>query len=218
MPTSRETFLQRVREAVQAGNRAGAAPPPEPRGDVGYQGAGTDLAAHFRDAFLAAGGQPYFVTHDAAAAAKVLEIVTEKGARRILLGGPVPERLALASQLRERGVDVAVAKEQSRDDYFEADIGISGADFLVAETGSIVVRSRPEEPRSLSLLPPIHIVVADKTQLVPDLFDLFDILPNDAPLPSGLTIITGPSKTGDIELRLVTGVHGPGEVHLVLIG
>jgi L-lactate dehydrogenase complex protein LldG len=109
--------------------------------------------------------------------------------------------------------------EASRETFFAADIGVSGVDFLVAETGTIVLRSRPAAPRSLSLLPPVYIAVAHRSQLVPDLFDLFEKLGNeDRPtLPSCVSFITGPSKTGDIELKLVTGVHGPGEVHLVLV-
>jgi L-lactate dehydrogenase complex protein LldG len=83
----------------------------------------------------------------------------------------------------------------------------------------VIVACRPEDPRSVGLLPPVHIAVAQRRQLLPDLFDLFaaysanGTLPS---LPSCLSVITGPSKTGDIELRLVTGVHGPGEVHVVL--
>jgi L-lactate dehydrogenase complex protein LldG len=100
--------------------------------------------------------------------------------------------------------------------YFAADIGISGVDFLIAETGSIVVQAKKDDPRSVSLLPPVHIAVAERSQLLPDLFDLFAQL-NAREMPSCLTLITGPSKTGDIELRLVTGVHGPGVVHVVLI-
>jgi L-lactate dehydrogenase complex protein LldG len=67
----------------------------------------------------------------------------------------------------------------------------------------------------------VHIAIADRSQLLPDLFDLFDLFSPVANLskstpPSCLTLITGPSKTGDIELKLVTGVHGPGEIHVIL--
>jgi L-lactate dehydrogenase complex protein LldG len=91
---------------------------------------------------------------------------------------------------------------------------------LVAETGSVVLAAGPDDPRSLSLLPPVHIAIAARAQLVADLFDLFDLFsplstPGTSP-PSCLTLITGPSKTGDIELKLVTGVHGPGEIHVIL--
>ncbi|HLJ95559.1 MAG TPA: lactate utilization protein, partial [Gemmataceae bacterium] len=126
-------------------------------------------------------------------------------------------------RLRTAGVEIiaveTLARESCRDPLFASDLGISVPDFLIAETGTIVLRARPDEPRSVSLLPPVHVVVAERAHLVPDLFDLFE---NQAPsgiprLPSCLTLITGPSKTGDIELRLVTGVHGPGDVHVFLI-
>ena len=78
--------------------------------------------------------------------------------------------------------------------------------------------TRPEQPRSLSLLPPVHIAVARREQIVADLFDWFDDQQRDIhKLPACVSIITGPSKTGDIELKLVTGVHGPGEVHVILL-
>ena len=70
-----------------------------------------------------------------------------------------------------------------------------------------------------SLLPPLHVAIVAAEQVLPDLFDLFDKLReagHDA-LPSNLTLITGPSKTGDIELTLTTGVHGPGEWHVVVV-
>jgi L-lactate dehydrogenase complex protein LldG len=82
-----------------------------------------------------------------------------------------------------------------------------------------VVLTAPGQPRLLSLLPPVHVAVADRAQLLPDLFDLFQDSASAGrqSLSACVSIITGPSKTGDIELRLVTGVHGPGEVHVILI-
>lgn len=130
--------------------------------------------------------------------------------------------------LRAEGIETVAVSElapaESREAFFQADVGISGVDYLVAETGSVALLARPSEPRSLSLLPPVHIAVADRAQVVPDLFDLFTRLgaseESAEPLvmPSCVSLITGPSKTGDIELRLVTGVHGPGEIHVVIIG
>src|SRR5204863_1255 len=102
--------------------------------------------------------------------------------------------------------------------YFAADLGVSGIFWAIAETGSLIMASRPADPRSLSLLPPVHIAVVGSDQLLPDLFDLFvELEPSKSQLPACLSIITGPSKTGDIELKLVTGVHGPGELHVILI-
>jgi len=106
-----------------------------------------------------------------------------------------------------------------REPFFAADIGISTVYCLVAETGSIVLHSAITQPRSLSLLPPVHIALAVRNQIVADLFDLFPSSSNqlEQTLPSCITFITGPSKTGDIELKLVTGVHGPGEIHVILL-
>ena len=101
MSSSRDSFLQRVRETVQAGNRAGAAVAMEARGSVGYQGAGPDAVSRLRDEFSAAGGQPYLVRDDLEAAAKVLELVHAKSARKVLLGqGAVLQRLDLLLELR----------------------------------------------------------------------------------------------------------------------
>lgn len=223
--SSRDAFLQRVREAVQAGNRPGSAADVEPRGNIGYQGA-ADKVKRFCDELTAAGGQPYLVPDANAAAEKVLELVRGKSARSALLGqGEVLKRLDLAEKLGAAGVQV-LAIDQLTDDnrrasFFGADVGISGVDYLVAETGTVVALSAAGAPRSLSLLPPVHIAVADQAQIVSDLFDLFAALGQSAnvsgELPACVSLITGPSKTGDIELRLVTGVHGPGEIHVILI-
>jgi L-lactate dehydrogenase complex protein LldG len=223
MTSTRDDFLQRVREALAAGNRAGDAAPLPERGSTGYQGTGPNPAARFCAELAAAGGHAHRATDDADAARQVLDLVAASSARRILLGrGPVLDRLALAGPLRDRGLEVvtvdSLSPDASRDAFFAADLGITGVAHLIAETGSLVVESGPDRPRSPSLLPPVHIAVADTAQLLPDLFDLFDPRPAGSSLPSNLTLITGPSKTGDIELRLVTGVHGPGVLHVVLIG
>ena len=155
-------------------------------------------------------------------------MLERRSARKLLLGRcPLFDRLGLGPRLRQ-GYDVHLVDPTqpagARDAFFQADAGISGVEYLIAETGSVVMATKPEEPRSLSLLPPVHIALAERRQILPDLFDLFDLFAPDAipgrppsPPPSCLTLITGPSKTGDIELRLVTGVHGPGELHVVIV-
>jgi L-lactate dehydrogenase complex protein LldG len=217
----RDAFLDAVRRALAAGNRPGDAAAPPARGSVGYQGAGPDPVLRFRDELAAAGGFPHVVPDSAAAAARVLSLVHEKGARRVLLGrGAFLDSLGLADRLQDFGVEVVapdgLTPQTSRDPFFAADLGITGVDYLVAETGSVILLAGPGGPRSLSLLPPVHVAVAHAGQLLPDLFDLFG--PGVTDRPSCLSIITGPSKTGDIELKLVTGVHGPGELHVVLAG
>jgi L-lactate utilization protein LutC len=224
MTTSREAFLERVRRAVQQENRAGRTPVLPERGNIGYQGAGADAVRRFADECTAAGGNVHLVPDGESAAACVVGLIQAKQARRVLVGrGDVLDSVGMIERLRVLGLEVVdvgtLSAREAREPLFAADLGISGVDQLIAETGSLAILACAENPRSLSLLPPVHIAIADAGQLLPDLFDLFgpEIWGDQPALPSCLSLITGPSKTGDIELRLVTGVHGPGEVHVVLI-
>jgi L-lactate utilization protein LutC len=218
--SSRDAFLQRVRQAVVEGNRAGGAPALPQRGTVGYQGGGSDPLARLCAEFTAAGGRPHLVPDAAGAVSVVLRLVHECLAHRVLLaGGDFVDSLGLETVLLGSGLEVVVASRlaanQDRTAFFAADVGITGVETVVAETGTLVLATRPDQPRSASLLPPVHIAVAHRRQVVADLFDLFELSPGE--VPACLTLVTGPSKTGDIELKLVTGVHGPGELHLVLV-
>jgi L-lactate utilization protein LutC len=222
--TARESFLKRVRQAVADGNRAGTTAAAPERGNVGYQGAGADPVARFCDELSNAGGFPHLASSREAAWQAIEGVLRATAARKVLLGrhGMI-EHLGIASELRREQLDVMTMDllgPAPRDAFFAADVGITNVAYLVAETGSVVMTTASDEPRSPSLLPPVHIAIAGRQQLLPDLFDLFDLFspiatPNKLP-PSCMTLITGPSKTGDIELRLVTGVHGPGEIHVVV--
>lgn len=216
MNEARNRFLTRVRQAVAEGNRVGGAPPLPNRGGVGYQGAGADPIAWLRTQLTAAGAHLYLAPDAAAATALVVELAREKAARSVLLGdGPVVESLALPAALAPVGVEVESL--DSREAFFRADLGVTGVEYLIAETGTLVLATRPNQPRAASLLPPVHVAIVRREQLLADLFDLFDHYASVEEMPACLSLITGPSKTGDIELRLVTGVHGPGEVHVVLL-
>jgi L-lactate utilization protein LutC len=226
MTSGRDLFLQRVRQAAAAGNRPGAAADIPPRGKLGYQGAGSDPVARFCTELTAAGGCAYPVADGNEALVKLLDLLRGRPVRRVLLGrGRFLDALPLAERLREQGLEVIQVEElgaaNCRAELFAGDVGISEADHLIAETGTLAITARPDEPRSLSLLPPVHLVLANHTQILPDLFDLFEAYASGTgqkpSLPSCLALVTGPSKTGDIELRLVTGVHGPGEMHVVLM-
>jgi len=105
----------------------------------------------------------------------------------------------------------------SREALAKADVGITSADYALADTGSIVMLSRSGESRLISLLPPCHIAVIPVSRLLSGLDELLERLPDPLRESSAMAIITGPSRTADIELRLVRGVHGPGEIHVVLI-
>jgi L-lactate dehydrogenase complex protein LldG len=93
----------------------------------------------------------------------------------------------------------------------EADLGVTGCECLVAQTGSVIVSTRAAGGRALSVLPPVHLVIARREQIVPDLAAAMALLRQryDGHWPSQLSLVTGPSRTSDIEKTLVLGAHGP---------
>ena len=99
------------------------------------------------------------------------------------------------------------------------DAGVSECDALIAQTGSVLVTSRSAGGRALSVLPPHHVVIARREQLVADLPAAFDLLKQkySGNYPSMISFITGPSRTGDIERILVLGAHGPKRLTIFLI-
>jgi L-lactate dehydrogenase complex protein LldG len=99
----------------------------------------------------------------------------------------------------------------------EADIGITSANYALAETGSLVLFSSASEPRLISLLPPIHVAVFPRSCILRNLDELLSVLPNPAGQTSSMVLITGPSRTADIEQILVRGVHGPGQIYAVIV-
>jgi L-lactate dehydrogenase complex protein LldG len=99
-----------------------------------------------------------------------------------------------------------------------ADVGITSADYVLGDTGTLVMLASPEEARLVSLLPPAHIAVVPKERILTGLDELFALLPDPSAQTSSMVLITGPSRTADIEQILVRGVHGPGQIMVVVVG
>ena len=99
------------------------------------------------------------------------------------------------------------------------DASITGCEYLVARTGTIVMSAAEQSGRTVSVYAPIHICIAYTQQLVYDVKDALQALKEKyaAGIPSFITFASGPSRTADIEKTLVTGVHGPKEVYLFLV-
>ncbi len=177
---------------------------------------------------------------DAAAAARAIRRIvtdtqpewgTEK--RVVAWDHPLVASLDLETVLEADGVPVTVAApDQGADPDTERSrlrkaieasyIGITGADFVAAHTATIVARTRPGQARSVSLVPSVHVAVVTLDQIVADLDELYTrLLWDPATAAEGLThcmtFISAPSKTGDIELVMVHGAHGPRRVRLVVI-
>ena len=140
------------------------------------------------------------------------------------------DRLPLDASMRDLGVSITTiaqsedqSREALREEIVAAGIGITGADYAVAETGSVVVMPRRGLSRLVSLVPPIHIALVQPDDVIESMDDLFllrrlEYHRQGGEMGSYLNFITGPSRTADIEQTLVVGVHGPKEVHLLLLG
>lgn len=236
---NRDAFLVRVRQAAQAGRsyRVQAVPP-----HVGYERDMADPPARLAAEVEAAGGRAWLVEDLPAARLRLVELLAAQRPRSVLCWRhPLLDAMDLPGALGSVGARAvshaelaALSADEQRAAILAADLGVAAADWAVAETGSLAVAAAPGQERSATLLPPVLISVVDASSIVPDLFDLFDRLaaPGAVPdeteamssrasppglPPSSLVLITGPSKTGDIELQLTTGVHGPGQWHVIVI-
>jgi len=115
-----------------------------------------------------------------------------------------------------------IERERQRAGIIASFVGVTSADFCLADTATLVMRNRPGQPRSVALVPSIHIAVIHLDQILTDMKELFALLRWDEHCrPEGLSnymsFISGPSKTADIEATMVHGAHGPREVHLFVI-
>jgi L-lactate dehydrogenase complex protein LldG len=101
--------------------------------------------------------------------------------------------------------------------YFDLDLGVTGADAGLAESGSVIMSHGRGRPRLASLAPDIHIALLEVSVLERTLANWAHRHPDAAAETANLVIVSGPSRTGDIEQQLNLGVHGPRHVHIVLI-
>lgn len=165
------------------------------------------------------------------AIAYIQSLATSLGVDRIVRSdqevfGQVPVDIALQAA----GLSVttiarseAHSRDSLRQEIAAAGIGITGADYAVAETGSVILIPREGLSRLVSLVPPVHVALVRPEDVVETMDDLFllrrlNYYQNGGDMGSYLNFITGPSRTADIEQTLVVGVHGPKEVHLMLLG
>jgi L-lactate dehydrogenase complex protein LldG len=209
---SREAILTRVRDAL--GRKAGDSVPAPP--SVRLEVPETDTAARvasFRERLEALNGNVRVVANAAAAVNAVSEILNGRAA--VASNAPFLEECGVAGLPAVRGGfrDRSALKAACA----EAPVGITSAPFALAATGTLVLLSDNEEQRLVSLLPPAHLAVIPASRILANLDELFVRLPLPADSTSALVFITGPSRTADIEQILVRGVHGPGEVHVVIV-
>ncbi len=219
--SERENIFTRIREAltVKAHAHHGATLPTtaEHRAVLPAVGATTaeQVALFTKNASdLRANFQP--VTDTAALTAALIALRDAEKWRRVAVH---PGALA-QPQVAALGVPTLVADgTATKEELGQCDAGITECDALVAQTGSVLVTSRSAGGRALSCLPPHHIVIARRAQVVADLPAAFALLAQKygGNYPSMISFITGPSRTGDIERILVLGAHGPKQLSIFLL-
>jgi L-lactate dehydrogenase complex protein LldG len=158
-------------------------------------------------------------------------LVQEKSAgSAVVTRNPLLAKLSLVERLQSLGVAVQswpdkaerVVRQAYRELCFTAAIGFTGVDFALAETGSLVTSSMTEGAQLSSLAPPVHVAILRESQVVASLEEVLAGIAvwRDPQSPSAgrsVVFITGTSRTADIEQIVIRGVHGPQEVHAILI-
>lgn len=234
--SSREAFMARVRQALHTGKEPHhAESASEHNGEaVSLVQEGEDLAARLQRELEGVGGHVARVRHAAEAAQYVTRLAEEKGAEVVVRWqSDLLDTLEIDDALQGVGTEVHTAsptseaeaadrRQELRDLLARADLGLSGVDAVIAETGTLMLQARPGQMRGVSLLPPVHVAVARTDQVVATFADALRIVRQSGEdmqqnLTSCISFVTGPSRTGDIELKLTVGVHGPGEMHLILL-
>jgi L-lactate dehydrogenase complex protein LldG len=169
-----------------------------------------DLAIHFAEQLIAVQGAFAYCENMLDFAENLIALVKQQKSEKI--GCFEPQIQALFNE-----IDFPYLADTSQ--LSQVEIGVTGCEALLAQTGSVLVSSAQQIGRSMTIYPPIHVVVAFSSQLQPDLKSALKVLQNkyNGRLPSLLTAITGPSRTADIEKTLVLGAHGPKALYVFLV-
>ena len=206
MADARAAILARVRDAQRTGRfpevsaaqaESSDAPPPE-----------TVLARFLAE--LDALGVDHYVEDSAdGVRARIVSIVAGRSVLRWNVD-KLPYAVATA-------LPGAATGDSPRDAQASAEVGVTGCDAVIAETGSLVMLSGAGKPRAASLLPPVHVAIVRRAEMFMTMGEYFARRPATIATAACCTFITGPSRTADIELTLTVGVHGPGKV-IVIVG
>lgn len=185
------------------------------------------LVEQFKLELEALSGHVHLADNAADIPGLILEILRRHRANRILawdaphLGLPGLEAglTAAGISLDTGNLPADPAERRSRlVDLEKITVGLTGAEAGLADTGSLALVSGPGRSRLASLLPPVHIALLPLARLYPSLAAFLAAQPDAVAAGSNLVLITGPSRTADIEMTLTIGVHGPAEVHAIIFG
>jgi L-lactate dehydrogenase complex protein LldG len=219
----RAEFLETIRHRTRSGRyKPTRAPdiPWTPKSELAKREEIEDHPAHFLEELAALGGQGRRVSSLEEAREYVVSLVREKGAKLLVRWeGEELDRLGVDGPLKEAGVEVVVWRDLGdfREVTARADVGLSTAEWAIAETGSLVLTSGPGRGRTVTLLPPTYVAVVAVEKVLSTVPEAIEKYAGGA-LPANVCFHTGPSRSGDIEMEIFVGMHGPGDVHVILVG
>lgn len=183
-----------------------------------YSNSSENLVEQFSKALTAAKGE-VFTAKNLEQAWNVFDsILADLGVRKIIFNQdpPLSKQILQSKFDHYHWIEARGGEHDLRQVCLGADAGLTGAAFALAETGSVGISSGTRHSRMVSLLPPVHIVLLSQVVLVPDLISWERCRPQS--MPSQVVIISGPSKTADIEQTLVVGAHGPKRLVVMVYG
>ena len=171
-------------------------------------GAEDSLSSQFREEFIALNGN-LIESDQQTLNTKIVALLQEKGINKIMAWEADHLPISLINDLKRKGIQVAF------EPHPDIKVGLTGANAAIAETGTIVLTTGPGRPGSISLLPEIHIAILRQKVIYKNLSEVLEIPGNRN--ASSIVLISGPSRTADIEMTLTIGVHGPKEIYVFLV-
>ncbi|MEA4935556.1 MAG: lactate utilization protein [Paludibacter sp.] len=202
--TSRELILNRIRRIAERRGDESAANVTYQQEEV-YKTVGPDLLACFKQELEAVSGKCVVCSNEEDMYKQLAALVEKK---------ELPSLFSRDAGIIEKLCKAGIIVEERENNFIHQSAGITSCELLVARTGSVLVNTAGNSGRQMHVFPPIHIVLAKASQLVAYVGDALEAMQQkyNEKLPSAITIITGPSRTADIEKTLVLGAHGPKEL------
>ncbi len=214
MSSARDEILAKLRASLGRGPAA-PVPPVPPTARVRPRTAGpaeAEIALLFAEIEKLNGITRRLASRDDLKAALAELVEAEQVKKATLWATPELQALDIAGTLKRLGVELIRPQAEKRA-VAGCELGVTGVDAALPETGTLLLRSSPEKPRVVSLLPRVHLALLRRDALRPDLHYAFGLVKDD---PYSV-LVTGPSRTADIELTLTLGVHGPRSLYVWLL-
>jgi len=238
--SSREEFLERIRRALARDPTVPTAlrqPGASLRdlGPVMPAVAPQDLVPKFEEELGKVSGCAHRVSSPGELDETLERLLKTYETKRVVLSrNPILVQAEVPVKLRKLGITATVWPEgpgqasdsgpatEFRQEAFSAEVGITGVDWVLAESGTLVLSSQTEGAQMASLAPPVHIALYRRSQVLASLEEVLErlpVLPDASAAAPGRSIVfvTGVSRTADIEQILIRGVHGPRELHAILV-